>query len=294
MEFDNIDEEATTSLSHFCAGALAGTMEHTGMYPIDTVKTLAQLKNNNLPITQVARNLYQSQGPKAFFRGITAVIVGAAPSHAVYFTTYEFMKQNGSKISSNQSVTFGLAGAVATILSDAILTPMDTVKQRRQLAYKLYPSNMACIRQMIKNEGIRALYAGYSTTLLMNVPFHAIYVNIYEFVKAQLILHSRSKDYDVKNHIISGGIAGLTAAAMTNPLDVVKTRLQTQGDTGLYYTGMVNAFTDIWKTEGMKGMMKGIQARMLFHSLSAGILWTTYEYFKYIFGAKEIPIENKE
>lgn len=63
---------------------------------------------------------------------------------------------------------------------------------------------MACIRQMIKNEGIRALYAGYSTTLLMNVPFHAIYVNIYEFVKAQLILHSQSKDYDVKNHIISG------------------------------------------------------------------------------------------
>jgi hypothetical protein len=38
MEFDNIDEEATTSVSHFFAGALAGTFEHTGMYPLDTVK----------------------------------------------------------------------------------------------------------------------------------------------------------------------------------------------------------------------------------------------------------------
>lgn len=81
---------------------------------------------------------------------------------------------------------------------------MDTVKQRRQLAYKLYPSNMACIRQMIKNEGIHALYAGYSTTLFMNVPFHAIYVNIYEIIKSQLLLHSKNKDYDVKTHILSG------------------------------------------------------------------------------------------
>lgn len=47
MEFDNIDEEATTSLSHFCAGALAGTMEHTGMYPIDTVKVWIFLLSTN-------------------------------------------------------------------------------------------------------------------------------------------------------------------------------------------------------------------------------------------------------
>jgi hypothetical protein len=54
-------------------------------------------------------------------------------------------------------------------------------------------------------------------------------------------------------HSPTGGGAGLIAAALTNPLDVVKTRLQTQGDTGLFYGGMVNAFSTIWRTEGLHG-----------------------------------------
>jgi hypothetical protein len=34
----DIDEEASLSWKHFIAGALAGTAEHTGMYPVDTIK----------------------------------------------------------------------------------------------------------------------------------------------------------------------------------------------------------------------------------------------------------------
>jgi len=34
----DIDEEATTSWAHFVAGAVAGTVEHVGMFPIDTIK----------------------------------------------------------------------------------------------------------------------------------------------------------------------------------------------------------------------------------------------------------------
>jgi hypothetical protein len=62
---------------------------------------------------------------------------------------------------------------------------------------------MHCINEVVKHEGLRALYAGYSTTLLMNVPFHAIYVNIYEFLKEKILAYS-NKEYDVKIHVTAG------------------------------------------------------------------------------------------
>lgn len=76
--------------------------------------------------------------------------------------------------------------------------------------------------------------------------------------------------------------AGAFAAALTNPLDVAKTRLQTQSDVGIYYKGMVHAFMSIKETDGIKGYAKGLGPRMIFHSMSAGILWGTYEYVKYV------------
>lgn len=74
--------------------------------------------------------------------------------------------------------------------------------------------------------------------------------------------------------------AGIFAAALTNPLDVIKTRLQIQSDLGVYYKGMFDATKTIYKTEGLYAFSRGMVPRMLFHSMSASIVWGTYEYVK--------------
>lgn len=38
MSEPDVEEEALNSPAHFMAGALAGTAEHTGMFPVDTIK----------------------------------------------------------------------------------------------------------------------------------------------------------------------------------------------------------------------------------------------------------------
>lgn len=68
---------------------------------------------------------------------------------------------------------------------------------------------------------------------------------------------------------------------MTNPLDVAKTRLQTQSDTGVYYNGMIDALKKIKAVEGWAGFARGIVPRMIFFSMAAGIQFGTYEYVKY-------------
>ena len=114
-------------------------------------------------------------------------------------------------------------GALAAISHDMFLTPFDVVKQRMQLGY--YKNVIHCVRTILKTEGIGALYMSFPTTLMMNIPFGGVMVAVNESVKKIL---NPDGTYSFWTTMASGSIAGMVAAAVTNPLDVVKTRLQTQ------------------------------------------------------------------
>lgn len=103
------------------------------------------------------------------------------------------------------------------------LTPFDVVKQRMQLGY--YKNVLHCIRTIMKTEGLGALYTSFPTTLMMNIPFGAVMMAVNESMKKILNPDGR---FSTASSMISGSVAGAIAAAMTNPLDVIKTRLQTQ------------------------------------------------------------------
>jgi solute carrier family 25 iron transporter 28/37 len=279
----DIEEEATKSTINFISGAIAGTAEHCGMYPIDTIKTHLQA-NKKSKIIRTTVNIWRANGIGGFFRGITAVFWGAAPAHAVYFSVYEILKKELKVLKLQESLLFSMAGVIATLLSDAVLCPMDAIKQRRQLNVKQYSGTMHCARTVIKNEGIKALYAGYTTTVSMNIPYGAIYFPMYEMSKKffnKLFKNENEDNHVAYVHTLAGGFAGVIASGITNPLDVAKTRLQTQGDLGVSYKGMMDAMYKIWIEEGAVGFMRGIGPRMMFNSMSAGICWTVYEYLKY-------------
>jgi solute carrier family 25 iron transporter 28/37 len=93
------------------------------------------------------------------------------------------------------------------------------------------------------------------------------------------------RTYDPFSHVISGALSGGCAAAVTNPLDVVKTLLQTKGsikDVQIRNTsGAIDAFKLIYDREGVRGFLKGMRPRMIAHMPSTAICWTVYEYFKW-------------
>lgn len=75
------------------------------------------------------------------------------------------------------------AGACATVAMDGILTPMDAVKQRMQISTGVYSNVIDCIRKVRARDGLRSLYAGYGTTLVMNVPYSTVFFTSYETLK---------------------------------------------------------------------------------------------------------------
>jgi solute carrier family 25 (mitochondrial iron transporter), member 28/37 len=168
-------------------------------------------------------------------------------------------------------------------MSDAVFTPMDAVKQKMQLALRPYSGFFDCIVKTYRNDGFRhGFYAGYTTTLVMNVPYSGMYFCSYEALK-QLMSPNTDEETPVV-HCLAGGGAGVFSAAVTNPLDVARTRLQTQGDVQKQYRGMVDVISQLWRDEGYRGLTRGISARMLFHSMAASICWVTYEWMKKFLG----------
>lgn len=275
------------------AGSIAGTVEHVAMFPVDTIKTHMQALGacpiKSASLRQALSSIMKTEGPSGLYRGISAMGLGAGPAHAVYFSVYEFCKKALiSRTSPNNPAAHAAAGVCATVASDAVFTPMDVVKQRLQLGGGPYEGLLDCVRRVVREEGVGALYASYRTTVLMNAPFTAVHFATYEAVKRGLTEISPDSVSDERwvVHATAGAAAGSLAAVITTPLDVVKTQLQCQGVCGCdrFVNGSIkDVLRTIVEKDGYRGLMRGWMPRMLFHAPAAAICWSTYEAAKSFF-----------
>lgn len=157
------------------------------------------------------------------------MISACIPAHGCYFSVYEYTKRKFGANNPNQHnpLAAGLAGSLATVSHDLVMTPFDVVKQRMQLG--MGTGMISCFQSIVAKEGIRALYLSLPTTLIMNIPYGAVLVASHESIKKVL---NPDGGQNAAVFLLSGGMSGILAAAVTNPLDVVKTRLQTMGMKG--------------------------------------------------------------
>ena len=86
-------------------------------------------------------------------------------------------------------------------------------------------------------------------------------------------------------HFVTAGLSGIVASAMTQPLDVIKTRLQTQqilgsGRGSVKYCGLLSTARDMYHEEGPRAFFRGTVPRMVFAAPSAAMCWGTYEVVK--------------
>ncbi|CAL9184935.1 unnamed protein product [Musa hybrid cultivar] len=227
-------------------------------------------------------------GLLGLYRGLGAMSLGAGPAHAVYFSVYEISKDLLSGENSNNPIAHAASGVLATVASDAVFTPMDTVKQRLQLRSSPYKGVADCVARVLREEGSRAFFASYKTTVVMNAPYTAVHFTTYEAAKRGLmeISPESASDERLVVHATAGAAAGGLAAAITTPLDVVKTQLQCQGVCGCdrYSSSSINeVIRAILRCDGYAGLMRGWKPRMLFHAPAVAICWSTYEAMKSFF-----------
>ncbi|UJR38205.1 hypothetical protein I4U23_030878 [Adineta vaga] len=312
-DYESLPESMHPAI-HMAAGALAGVGEHCVMYPVDVVKTRMQCINpdphaNYRGIVHAIRQMMANEGIFRPVRGMHVVALAAGPAHALYFSCYERMKLlfSGSSQVGHNPIANGLAGCFATLFHDALMVPADAIKQRLQIYASPYSGAIDCLRKIRQREGLSVLYRSYTTQLTMNIPFHSVHLVTYELFQDYL---NYARAYDPLSHVISGAGAGAIASAITTPLDVCKTLLNTQecclaatggptcsvsrSSSGTAKTiaatqearGLITAIRVIYIQGGLPAFFKGLTPRVLYQMPSTAVAWSCYEFFKHSFAGK--------
>jgi solute carrier family 25 iron transporter 28/37 len=296
-------------ISQLMAGAFAGIMEHTIMFPIDSIKTRMQtlkIKSNEGIISSFSK-ISANEGTLALWRGVSSVILGAGPAHAIYYMVFESAKttlcnnllnhRHNDNIGLNENIPninninnisnfvvtnekhpliASISGVAATITSDALMTPFDVIKQRMQNNnVKTLESIYKTFSHIYRTEGIKSFFISYPTTLILSIPFAALNFGIYEFSSDKL---NPEQHYNPLIHCISGGISGAFAAAVTTPLDCIKTVLQTKSIPNA--TSMFSAAKGLYNQGGLNSFTRGLKPRVVFNVPATAISWTAYEMAK--------------
>jgi solute carrier family 25 aspartate/glutamate transporter 12/13 len=131
---------------------------------------------------------------------------------------------------------------------------------------------------IVRNLGLVGLYKGASACLLRDVPFSAIYFPTYNHLKRDYFGESQTKKLGILQLLTAGAIAGMPAAYLTTPCDVIKTRLQVEARKGeSSYTSLRHCARTIWQQEGFRAFFKGGPARILRSSPQFGFTLAGYE-----------------
>jgi asparaginyl-tRNA synthetase len=148
------------------------------------------------------------------------------------------------------------------------------IKQRMQLQNSAYRTIFDCAKTVFRNEGLAAFYVSYPTTLCMTVPFTALQFVAYESLSKSL---NPVGTYDPYTHCFAGGVAGGLAAGLTTPLDVIKTLLQTRGNSTdaelRNVRGLLHAASVIKRRDGWRGFFRGLKPRIVTTMPSTAICW---------------------
>eukprot|EP00128_Syssomonas_multiformis_P000038 Colp12_sorted_trinity150504_noHs@35808 len=270
------------SLNDFAAGVFGGVSGIIIGQPLDTIKVRIQTQINvpHTDVLRLSRQIIVQEGARGLYRGVTSPLGGVAALNTTLFGSYGVMKRLLTT-DEKQDLTLNqvfIAGAGSGLACCAITTPTELVKCRMQVSQAptvagdlaaAHPSLGACVRHIVKTEGVFGLYRGWWATVLRDAPSYGVYFWAYEAAKRWLTSHTSTTQTTEDDHqffetMVAGGVAGSIAWAVCYPFDVIKTRLQA-GYTGTpsYGGGVVSCAVNSVKAEGVGVLFKGIGITVL-------------------------------
>jgi len=202
----------------------------------------------------------------------------------------DLSKRGQSGLRRDPEIPTAIAGGIAGAITATVVCPLDVLKTRLQVQSRAAASQgiRGGLSKILREEGARGLYRGLTPTLFALLPNWAVYFTVYERLK--LAIGNRVNPNGPSGpgvHMIAAAGAGAATMLITNPLWVIKTRLQTQhlglkmgsGQNRVHYKGTLDAFRRITKEEGFSGLYSGL-GPSLFGVMHVVIQFPLYESLK--------------
>ena len=260
----------------FLAGGIAGVSEILTMYPLDTVKTRAQLATTKAPsIIQTLKDIVQKEGFSKLYKGIAAPILVEAPKRAIKFSANDQYKSLYQDSFTNKQLLSIATGVSAGCTEAFIVVPFELVKIRLQDRNSIYKNTMECVKGIFRTEGPLAFYNGLEATLWRHATWNGGYFGVIHSVK-NVLPEAETKQGELLRNFVAGAIGGTFGTAINTPYDVVKSRIQNQKPGDKTYGWTIPAIIKVGKAEGASALYKGFLPKVLRLGPGGGILLTVY------------------
>ncbi|CAM1503737.1 Fc.00g013280.m01.CDS01 [Cosmosporella sp. VM-42] len=290
----------------FWAGYLSGAIGIVIGNPLDLIKVRLQAQPVNAASTTVgaatvipnatvyARHFGSSA---ALVTGTAAPIIGYGALNALLFVSYNRTEAALNRAFSvpGSLYTTWLAGAFGGLATWIVSTPTELIKCRAQLSTPPI-SSWAITKQIWRNEGVRGLYFGGAVTALRDSIGYGFYFWSYRLSTRWLAAEpgqEASLKHEAAKVLLCGGLAGIVTWASIFPLDVIKTRVQTQpweprSETSpllsrqdashLKRAGVVQIAREAYREGGMGVFFRGLTVCSARAFIVNAVQWAVYEW----------------
>ncbi|XP_022173686.1 solute carrier family 25 member 45-like [Myzus persicae] len=312
----DVSYEQFLSVCDFLSGWTAGIVSTLIGHPIDTVKVVQQVTNNNVKTT--IKDIYIQDKFKGYFRGMMFPILSVGVANSVFFRTYGNVmrliqvQRDDNQTNKNINVRFCsdaenlhkywhldvfISGCIAGFSYALINTPIEVIKtllQARNITLKQEnmknskksdpsktTSAFKLMIELYKVKGIRSLYRGGILLFIRDVQSMGIYVLSYEHLCSIMmqLSYSETKIESMPIHvqIMSGGVAGLLSWILVLPFDVIKSKIITDSLKQPVYKSAWDCAKKTYNNGGGISFFRGFWSLCLRAFPVNGIAFVTYE-----------------
>ncbi|XP_030043899.1 solute carrier family 25 member 44 [Microcaecilia unicolor] len=291
IEWEDMDKK-----KFYVFGVCMTMMIRVSIYPFTLIRTRLQVQKGKSLYNgtfDAFLKILRTEGATGLYRGFLVNTLTLF-SGQCYVTTYELTRKFVSRYSSNNTVKSLVAGGSASLVAQSITVPIDVVSQHLMMQRRgesmgrfrvqskvegkrivVFGQTKDIIVQIFKADGPKGFYRGYVASLLTYIPNSAVWWPFYHFYAEQL---SRLAPKDVPHLLlqaVSGPLAAATAATLTNPMDVIRARVQVEGKSSI-----IGTFRQLMVEEGPWGLTKGLSARIISSTPSTIVIVVGYETLK--------------
>ncbi|TFK43557.1 mitochondrial carrier domain-containing protein [Crucibulum laeve] len=288
------------SAIHAAAGAAGGIVAMSATYPLIFLSTRAAVETKNEPKTtyQAVLDIIKREGVLGLYSGLSSSLLGIAVTNGVYYYFYERSreiilrsKSGGKALSTLESILTGMiAGSATTLISNPIWVVQTSQAVRTLGSDQSQPTSvkklgfLATVQSILAKDGIGAFWRGIGPALVLVIN-PVLQYTVFEQLKNFLIARRTNKlraaggaaatiailsDWDF---FFLGALSKLVATSATYPYIVVKSRLQAGSANALKYKSSLDGLLTILKEEGIGGLYRGIESKIVQSVLTAAILF---------------------